>query len=173
MRAISLDSAILVTGLSKRTLWRRLTDGSITRMEKDSRGRAMLAFEDLIPLLSVPVAPEDYLLFIAADAGDAGAQNDLALLFLEVGQPEVARHWLEAAANTQRPDASSDAMHNLAHLYLSGTGVSRNEHLGLMWLAKAAARGYVIAERQMAALVQGSVKDSVQDSMKGSVQTAS
>lgn len=157
MRAISLDSAIIVTGLSKRTLWRRLSDGSIRRMDKDSRSRTMLAFDDLVPLLCIPVEPGDYPLFIAADTGDARAQNDLALLFLEAGQPEVARYWLEAAANINRPEPSAAAMHNLAHLYLSGSGVIRNEHIGLMWLAKAAARGYVIAERQMAALVQSSV----------------
>lgn len=159
MRAISLDSAIVVTGLSKRTLWRRLTEGLIARADNDGRGRAMLAFEDLLPLLCIAVVPEDYPLFIAADAGDAGAQNELALLFLEAGRPEVALHWLEAAVSGQQSPASGEAMHNLAGLYIRGVGVERDENVGLMWLAKAAAHGHVVAQRQMAALVQRTVEN--------------
>ena len=41
-------------------------------------------------------------------------------------------------------------MHNLAKLYFQGIGVPQDE----MWLAKAAAHGHVIAEQQMAALMQ-------------------
>lgn len=106
MKAISLDSAIIVTEISKRTLWRRLTEGQITRLDNDERGRAMLAFEDLIPLLCVAVDPLDYELFIDADAGDAHAQNDLAQLFLEADKPEIALYWLELAV-TPRSAVSS------------------------------------------------------------------
>lgn len=154
MKAISLDTAIVVTGISKRTLWRRLTDGVIARMENDERGRAMLAFEDLLPLLRIPVESDDYELFIHADGGDAHAQNDLALLFLEADQPAIALHWLLAAVTSQQSAVSVDAMHNLATLYIEGTGVPRDENVGLMWLAKAAAHGHVIAQKQMAALTQ-------------------
>ncbi|WP_285258816.1 SEL1-like repeat protein [Halopseudomonas bauzanensis] len=45
-------------------------------------------------------------------------------------------------------------MHNLAKLYFQGIGVPQDENTGLMWLAKAAAHGHVIAEQQMAALMQ-------------------
>ena len=45
-------------------------------------------------------------------------------------------------------------MHNLAKLYFQGLGVPQDENTGLMWLAKAAAHGHVIAEQQMAALMQ-------------------
>ena len=107
MNAISLDSAIIVTEISKRTLWRRLTDGQITRMENDERGRAMLAFEDLIPLLAINVDPVDYELFMAADAGNAHAQNDLALLFLEADKPEIAFYWLQSAVSSQQSAVSS------------------------------------------------------------------
>ena len=143
MNAISLDSAIIVTEISKRTLWRRLNEGQITRLGSDERGRAMLAFDDLLPLLCLPVAPEDHELFIAADAGNAHAQNDLAQLFLDADKPEIALFWLQSAV-------SVDAMHNLAKLYFQGIGVPQDE----MWLAKAAAHGHVIAEQQMAALMQ-------------------
>lgn len=156
MKAISLDSAIVVTEISKRTLWRRLTDGQIARLENDERGRAMLAFEDLVPLLCVSVEPGDYELFMDADSGDVEAQNDLALLFLEADKPEIALYWLQSAVAGQQ--VSVDAMHNLANLYLKGIGVEKNENTALMWLAKAAAHGHVIAEQQMAALMQRAVK---------------
>lgn len=158
MKAISLDSAIIVTEISKRTLWRRLTEGQITRLENDDRGRAMLAFEDLIPLLCVPVAPDDHELFIQADAGDAEAQNDLAQLFLEADKPDIALYWLESAVSIQQSVVSVDAMHNLAKLYLKGIGVVKDENTALMWLAKAAAHGHVIAEQQMLALRQRAVQ---------------
>ncbi|WP_193072632.1 hypothetical protein [Pseudomonas sp. FME51] len=107
MKAISLDSAIIVTEISKRTLWRRLTDGQITRLENDERGRAMLAFDDLIPMLCVSVEPVDYDLFIDADAGDVEAQNDLALLFLGADKPEIALYWLQSAVTAQQSVVSS------------------------------------------------------------------
>ncbi|MEH6389656.1 MAG: tetratricopeptide repeat protein [Pseudomonas profundi] len=152
MNAISLDSAIIVTEISKRTLWRRLTEGQITRLANDDRGRAMLAFDNIVPLICVPVVLEDHELFINADAGDADAQNDLAQLFLEVGKPGIAVYWLQAAVDQEHPDA----MHNLAQIFIKGTGVLQDDNTGLMWLAKAAAHGHVIAKRQMAHLVPGS-----------------
>lgn len=158
MKAISLDSAIIVTEISKRTLWRRLTDGQITRLDNDDRGRAMLAFEDLVPLLCVEVDPEEYGLFINADAGDPDAQNDLAQLFLDAGKPEIALYWLQSAVTAQQSVVSVDAMHNLSKLYTKGIGVPKDENTGLMWLAKAAAHGHVIARQQMEALTQKAVK---------------
>jgi TPR repeat protein len=146
--AISLDTAIIVTDTSKRTLWRRLSEGKIAREEDDERGRAMLDFEGILPMLCVSIAPEDHELFFNADAGDAEAQNDLALLFLESDRPDVALHWLQLAVAQDH----ADAMHNLGRLYIKGIGIPKNDNLGLMWLAKAAAFGHVIAERQLTAL---------------------
>ncbi len=51
-----------------------------------------------------------------------------------------------------------DAIHNLAQLYIKGIGVPKDENTALMWLAKAAAHGHVIAKQQMAALMQRAVK---------------
>lgn len=147
-KAISLDTAIIVTDTSKRTLWRRLSEGKIDRQENDGRGRAMLAFEDILPMLCITIAPEDHELFIGSDAGDAEAQNDLALLFLELDRADIALYWLQLAAAQKH----TDAMHNLGELYIKGIGVPKQENLGLMWLAKAAAFGHVIAEQQLAAL---------------------
>lgn len=52
--AVSLDTAAVVTDTSKRTLWRRIGDGSIKRSGTDERGRALLALDDLEGKLSVP-----------------------------------------------------------------------------------------------------------------------
>ncbi len=112
------------------------------------RGRAMLTLEDLIPLLCVPVDPEDYELLIQADTGDADAQNDLAQLFLDADRPDIALHWLQLAVEQEHPDA----MHNLATLHIKGVGVPKDETMGLMWLAKAATCGHAIAAQQVAAL---------------------
>jgi len=50
-------------------------------------------------------------------------------------------------------------MHNLAKLHFQGIGVPQDENTGLMWLAKAASHGHVIAEQQMAALMQRAKAD--------------
>lgn len=146
--AISLDTAIIVTGVSKRTLWRRVTNGQITRQGNDVRGRAMLTLATLAPMFCIPVVPEDYELFSDADAGDPDAQNDLAQLFLELDRPDIALHWFRMAVEQEH----ADAMHNLANLHRKGIGVPKDETISLMWLAKAASCGHLIASKQVAAL---------------------
>jgi len=147
-RAISLEAATLVTQVSKRTLWRRLSVGQITRQANDDEGRTMLTFDDIVPMLCIPVAPQDYELIIEAAAGDAEAQNDLALLFLDTDKPDLGLHWLTLAADQGHPDA----MHNLSKLYIQGSGTPKNDSLGLMWLAKAASLGHRVAGEQITAL---------------------
>ena len=146
--AISLDTAALVTDVSKRTLWRRLDNGQITRQENDSRGRAMLTLADLVPMLCVPIEPEDYELLADADAGNADAQNDLAQLFLDANRSDIATHWIQLAVEQEHPDA----IHNLAMLYMKGIGLKRDGTKGLMYLAKAASLGHLIAKQQISTL---------------------
>lgn len=146
--AISLDTATLVTSVSKRTLWRRLDDGQITRQENDSRGRAMLTLTDLVPMLCVPIDSEDYELLADADAGNADAQNDLAQLFLDANRPDIALHWIQLAVDQEH----ADAIHNLAMLHIKGIGLEKDETKGLMFLAKAASLGHFIAKQQIATL---------------------
>jgi TPR repeat protein len=76
--------------------------------------------------------------------------NDLALLFLDADKPEIGLHWLNMAADQGNPDA----MHNLSKLCIAGTGTPKDESIGLMWLAKAASLGHVIAGQQITALKQ-------------------
>ena len=149
-KAISLDTAAVVTQISKRTIQRRLSDGTITRQDNDKKGRAMLSFDDVVPIVCVSVAPEDHDLFVEADAGDAEAQNELALLFLDADKPEIGLHWLKMAAG----QSHSDAMHNLSELYIKGISTPKDNGTGLMWLAKAASVGHIIANQQIMALTR-------------------
>jgi TPR repeat protein len=149
-RAINLEAAVWITQLSKRTLWRRLSEGRVTRQANDDEGRAMLTFEDLVPMLCIPVAPQDHELIIQAAAGDAEAQADLAYLFLDADKPDLGLHWLTLAAD----QGHSDAMHHLSKLYIQGSGLPKDDSLGLMWLAKAASQGHVIAGEQITALTR-------------------
>jgi TPR repeat protein len=149
-RAIRLDAATIVTKVSRRTLWRRLSEGRITRQADDEAGRTMITFENIVPMLCVPMTLKDHELLIEAASGDAEAQNDLALLFLDANKPDIGLHWLTLAANQDHPDA----MHNLSRLYIKGIGTPKDDSIGLMWLAKAASVGHVIADQQITALTQ-------------------
>ena len=79
--SISLDAAIAMTGLSKRTLWRRIEQGSLTKLAADSRGRALLAFEEIRPLIDLELDDEGVDMIARADGGDALAQAEAGALF--------------------------------------------------------------------------------------------
>lgn len=146
MELISLAAAITLTEWSERTFWRRFADGSVKReTESGSNGKSMVHLESIAAHLTIPLAPEDLALVQQADRGDPAAQNDLALIFLASGKPRGALYWLELAA---RQDYA-DAMHWLARCYLDGNGVAADDHLGLMWLSKAAAHGHPISQGQL------------------------
>lgn len=115
--AISLDSAVLLATVSRRTLWRRVQDGQIGRCGVDERGRALLILADLEPLLCIRLeSKEDAGLLVDADRGSARAQNELGILCLEQKQAPVAVDWFKLAAEQDH----SDAMHHLSRLYLHG-----------------------------------------------------
>jgi len=143
---ISLAAAITLTEWSERTFWRRFADGSVKReMESSSNGKSMVHLESIKPHITIPLTPEDLALVQQADRGDPAAQSDLALIFLASGRTRGAIYWLELAA---RQDYA-DAMHWLARCYLDGNGVAPDDHLGLMWLSKAAAHGHIISQGQL------------------------
>lgn len=151
MNTLSLDAAVAMTGVSRRTLWRRMVDGSIPAGEKDGRGRATLALDGVLGLARVHTgltfSNEDVALLLAADGGDAPAQADVGALLYVGGARVAALYWLNAAADQNQ----ADAMHWLG-LACAQDEPPDNER-ALMWVAKAAAQGQAIAKRQMAALV--------------------
>ena len=85
---------------------------------------------------------------MAADRGGCEAQNDLALLCLEHQRTDIARYWFQLAAD----QGDADAMHYLSELYQQGRGVEQCESTAMLWRAKAAAAGHLIAQAQMAGI---------------------
>ncbi|AFL72844.1 tetratricopeptide repeat protein [Thiocystis violascens] len=140
---ISVTATAMLTGWSERTVWRRFS-GHIVKSETSS-GRSMVPLDLVQPHLCISLSPEDALVLAKADAGDADAQNEVALLFLTEGKPEWAIGWLELAAK----HGHADAMNLLGTCYIEGNGVPKNDNLGIAYIAKAAANGHVISQRQM------------------------
>lgn len=149
MQLISIASAITLTEWSESTFRRRIADGSLKReFESGPGGRAMVSLEAIRPHACIPLEDDDVPLIKDADSGNAEAQNDLALLFLANKKPRGAIYWLELAAKQEYPDA----MHWLGRCHLDGNGTLQDDNLGMMWLAKAAARGHIVSQAQMQAM---------------------
>ena len=143
---ISVDTAVVVTGVTKRTLWRWLGSGVIEHRGMDQRGRTMLAYADIKPKLCLSFAEdEDIELLVEADQGCRDAQNDLGILCLEQERADIALHWFNLAAE----QGHADAMHFLSTMYQSGNGVERSDTTALLWRVKAAEAGHAIATAQM------------------------
>jgi uncharacterized protein len=150
LKLISIASAITLTEWSESTFRRRIADRSLTRhVEPGPNGRAMVDLDAIKSHACIPLEEDDGSLLHDADAGNAESQNDLALLFLANNKPRSAIYWLELAAKQDYPDA----MHWLGRCCIDGNGVLRDENLGMMWLAKAAAQGHVISQAQMQAML--------------------
>lgn len=148
---VSIETAVAVTDRSRSTWWRHLSEGKVTRVADDARGRAMLAWADVAPEISVPLDTDELALVLSADAGEAGAQNELGQIFLRTEKYKPALYWLRLAAGKN----NADAMQCLGHCYVSGKGVPKDDYLGVMWLAKAAALGHVVAQAQIDGLLSG------------------
>ena len=146
---ISIDTASAITEISRRTWWRRISTGEVTRVTDDARGRAMLLWSEVEPNICVPIEPEDKQFILLADAGDVEAQDDIGQLFLMSEKYQAAIYWFQQAAQQNNPDA----MQWLGHCYINGKGVPKDENLGMMWIANAAALGHVIAQGQMKGLI--------------------
>lgn len=155
MRTLSLPTAIVVSGLSERTLWRRISQGTLTRGEDDERGRATVALSGLRETLPVILESEEVDLLVEADRGNAEAQNDVALLFMSAKAYGPAIYLLELAAKQAHPDA----MHWLGRCYVDGIGVQRDEMLGLSWLTRAASAGHVISKEMVGQIISGAMSD--------------
>ena len=141
---ISLQTSMALTQLSENTLRRRVADGAL----KFSVNTLTIELESLKPLIRIPLDPDDTDLIGLADKGDPSAQTYLGLLFLENDIPSGCIHWLNLASEKEFPDA----MQLLGDCYLRGVGVTKDENMAIMWIAKAASLGHVIAKAQMKGL---------------------
>ncbi|MGZ5574505.1 MAG: tetratricopeptide repeat protein [Methylobacter sp.] len=146
MQHVSLQAATTLTEWSERTIRRRLADGSLKcASDNDAHYKTMICFDSIKQNICIPLNPDNLELIESADSGDAKAQNDLALLFLENNKQKSAVYWLELAAK----QSLADAMHLLGRCYLEGNGLAKDENLGIMWIAKAASLGHPIALAQI------------------------
>jgi TPR repeat protein len=146
MQHLSLQAAATLTEWSERTLRRRVADGSLhCAADNEAHYKTMICFDSIKQDICIALNPDDIELIKSADSGNAKAQNDLALLFLQHNKPKSAVYWLELAAKQQ----VSDAMHLLGGCYLEGSGVLKDDNLAMMWIAKAASLGHSIAIAQI------------------------
>ena len=164
LHPISLNTAAVLTGRSMRTWQRRIEEGLVPRL---GDARALVPFEAIQPSLAVVLSPADVDMLVRADQGDAAAQADIGALLAQVALNEAkadkasrpsatgggsilaAMHFLTQAAD----QGEADAMHWLGMLHAAGLGKGDGNALALMWIAKAAAHGHVIAQQQLAALM--------------------
>lgn len=152
MHTVSIDTAMQLTGLSRRTLWRRVSSAPYpTQRESHAGSRTLIAIEAIQADLPAPLQPGDDAIMARADQGDPEAQNDVAMILMEANRHDLALHWLRLAAAQDY----ADAMHWLGRCYISGNGVEKDEAQGLAWLRKAAERGHVISQRQVEAVGGG------------------
>lgn len=155
MNSISLDAAVAITGTSRSTLWRRVTDGTIARRGKDIRNRALLALNDVLGMVPVALDADDIAMLLRADASDADAQADMGALFYMAGAEKAALYWLSEAAAQDNAEAMQWL--GIAHARggHGGGAIARDDNLAIMWLAKAAALGHPVAQVQMERLRMG------------------
>lgn len=153
--AINIDTAALLMGLSKRTLWRNLSNGRLSTLPKDEDGRVMLLVAEVAQRCKLRLQAgdgnpdtDDHALLALADQGDAAAQTGFALLLLEQDMHELALHYLQLAAM----QGHAEAMQHLADLYQNGTGVVQCLATALSWRSKAAALGHTVARAQLGIL---------------------
>lgn len=150
---IKLATAVAITTISERTWWRRIEQGSVTRCVTEHGKQAYLLLSDVLSAISISVTSEDIEFILRADAGDADAQNDVGQMFLAAGKSKAALYWFQQSANKE----NSDSMQWLGQCYAKGEGVPLDENLSVMWLAKAASLGHVIAKGQMDEILKRSM----------------
>ncbi len=143
MQLITFHSAQRLTGLSRRTLWRRIAQGALK-----SPHRNRIALELVLKDIPVPLSATDIASILRADQGEAEAQHEVALLFMGYQHAERALPWLQSAADL----GCTDAMYWLGRGYIAGHALPQDEHLGLSWICRAARDGHFIAQQQMTAL---------------------
>lgn len=152
MQIINFATVVALSDQSERTLRRKISDGTLTRLLGDNaadRVRVTMPFDATTQsYLSITLDDESLALIEQADAGNAEAQNDLGLRLLAERKAKKAIYWLELAAKQNY----ADAMHWLGRCHIDGNGVEKNEDLGIMWLAKAAAQGHVISREMIQAM---------------------
>ncbi len=95
MDSISLDAAEVMTGISRRTLWRRVADGMLTSADKDSRGRTTVVLDTALlgllrDALGLDWSGQDAQDLALADAGNVQAQLNVGTRLYAATTPRTA-----------------------------------------------------------------------------------
>ena len=152
-RMVHLSAAGLVIGAGLLIYWVAFTGpddpGPAAAATQDNANRSIapplpatpdLAERDDTPPPSEPGVIE--MLTAAADQGDAVAQHDLAVRFLDGktvdADPDKARAWMERAAT----QGMARAQHRLAVMYADGKGVGEDANRAAMWHTRARRTDY-------------------------------
>ncbi len=146
MPSVCLNTAMSITGLSKRTLWRRIGEGRLTTRDTRAPGeQTRLALDDVLALSHLALGPQEHALIVAADQGERAAQCELGLLLLNANRAANALYWFDLAAKQYDPNA----MCYLGRCYLACDGVEPDQDAGMLWIGQAAAKGHQIAQALM------------------------
>lgn len=152
MPDIELDTAAALTGLARRTLWRRMALGQLSHHKvKRARGHArnLLDLEQVLAMAELHFSQEDKALIVKADSGYPDAQCELALRLIEFKRPDRALPWLRWAGER----GCADAQLWLAQFSARGDhGFDQDDTQAMMWLTRAAQGGHLIALRQLSVL---------------------
>ena len=146
---LSVKTYTNLTGLSERTIRRYISMSTIDFISDSTKHKTLIALSEVKKNSPIPLTNEDITLITQADEGDACAQNDLALLFLEHSKSSIAIYWLSLSAKQD----FSDAMQLLGQCYATGNGVTKDSNQAIMWISKAAALGHILASKQMEAIL--------------------
>lgn len=172
---ISIRSAAVLSGLSLRTWQRRIQDGQVAHLGGNGVG-TLVPLQAVADLLPGAWAPHEVSALLAADAGDALAQAEVGAQCAQQVLPPALADADDERANAARRMAwhflaeaaeqgQADAMHWLGLLHAAQgqggrgdgeeatRGAEREEQLAIMWVARAATQGHVIAQRQIEGLL--------------------
>lgn len=151
MPTIHFKTAMAITGLSRASLWRRIsTHPGSSETIGESRGHTQtrIKLDSILAWAELSFDEEERVLISLADAGEVDAHCELGLVFLEHQRPERAIYWLKQAATL----GHADAMQLLGQLYARGQGVEQDEAQAIEWIKQSAQHGHVIARRQVSEL---------------------
>jgi len=149
MNMISIKTYAHLVNLSERTIRRHIKAKKLTSFYDAGLNRTFISLNDTTKHSLISLNEEDVSLILAADSGEASAQNEVALLFLEHKKATQAIYWLQLAAIQDH----ADAMCLLGDCYLRGLGFEKDRNLAISWISKGASAGSDIANQQMDSLL--------------------
>lgn len=102
---VTLTTAEALGGISRRTLWRRIGDKSVRTAPSTTGNQTRVILDDVLKVSGSALPFSCWQWLAAAEQGDAAAQCEVALAFLEGGETKKALYWLRLASEQSCPEA--------------------------------------------------------------------